>query len=571
MTFSPETKSLIVQPDLQVLLEVRSPVFREVREAISPFLELVKSPSLFFTYHLTNVSVWNGLSTGLTTDAMIAVLEKYARFPVPASVSQFIRDRGYVFGVFRLEVHDATADFLVVRCRDRRLIEDLQTHPKITKYVFKILKDGSFTFPGFLRGPFKADMMKLDFPVDDRVGFRDGDAQPIHPRENAPCLRPYQVEAMEAFLGPDKKDGAGVIVLPCGAGKTLVGVKIMTELQMKTLVVLPNHIAIRQWRREILRSTDIKGEQIGEYTGEFKEIKPITLVTYQILVYRRSKAGEFHHFSLFTRENWGLIVYDEIHLLPAPVFRCIAGIQAKRRLGLTATLVREDNRERDVFALVGPKKYDLPWKELEKDQYIAEAMCFEIKVPINWHYFSNYFEVSEKKKIRIAAENPSKINFVGKLLNLTKPAGVLIIGEYISQLEQVARRFDLPLLTGKTPQATRAEWYKHLDQGRVRALVVSKIANFAVDLPNVSVAIEISGMFGSRQEEAQRLGRVIRPKKDGSKAYFFALVSMDTEEEIFARKRKLFLMKQGYTYQEIYADKIKDWHSLLNDKVSHLS
>ena len=558
-------KPLIAQPNFNILLEVKSPYFKKAREEISGFLELVKSPTLFFTYKMTNISLWNGFSTGFTEKKILDALNTYAKFPLPPVVTQFVKDNAYNYGRIQLRPHDE--NYIKAYSKDSRLLKDISKNQTIAKYVVEFLDDNNFIFPKALQGLFKADMIHLNFPVDDRVGFQAGDPFPINEQHQEEfSFRDYQIESVDTFLGKDNRDGAGVIVLPCGSGKTIVGIDVMIRLKMKTVIITPNVTALKQWKKEILRLTDVREEDIGEYSGEQKLIKPITIATYQIIVYRKSKDAEFKHFQIFSKENWGLVIYDEIHMLPAPIFRTIAAIQAKRRLGLTATLVREDHREREVFALVGPKKYDLPWKELEKTNFIANALCFEIKIPMNWLESQNYFKEKEKNKFRIASENPEKLKVIAELLELFKNKSVLIIGQYLEQLELISQRFDLPLITGKTPNSEREVTYQDFKVGTLKTLVVSKVANFAVDLPNATVAIQVSGTFGSRQEEAQRLGRIIRPKDDGiNMAYFFNLVTFDSQEEYFSQNRRRFLTEQGYTYKVFSMETIKDLQAMLGD------
>lgn len=560
-------KPLIVQPNFNILLEVKSPYFKKAREEIGDFLELVKSPSLFFTYKMTNISLWNGFALGLKEEKILQVLNAFSKFPIPPVIDQFVKDNARNYGRIKLLPQDE--NYIKAYSDDSKLLKDVSKNRDIAKYSIIFLDDNNFIFPKALQGLFKADLINLNLPVDDQVGFSDGEALSIRQKQGKGfSFRPYQTESVDSFLGKDNRDGAGVIVLPCGSGKTIVGIQAMIRLGMKTLIITPNIISLKQWKTEILRLTNVSPDDIGEYSGEQKKIKPITIATYQIIVYRRNKQEEFKHFAIFSKEDWGLVIYDEIHLLPAPIFRTIAAIQAKRRLGLTATLVREDQREREVFALVGPKKYDLPWKELEKFNFIATAFCFEIKIPMTWSTRQSYFEGKEKNKFRISSENPKKLKAIAHLLDLFEGKNILIIGQYIEQLKIISKEFDLPIVTGKTPNSDREIIYQDFKIGKVKILVVSKIANFAIDLPNASVAIQVSGTFGSRQEEAQRLGRIIRPKKDSKNtAYFFNLVTTDSQEEYFSQNRKRFLMEQGYTYKEFSMDSIGDLNLLLEKDI----
>lgn len=544
-------KPLIIQPNFNVLLEVNSPHFEKARDEISLFLELIKSPSLFFTYKMTNISLWDGFATGITEEKIIGTLNAFSKFPIPPVIKQFVKDNARNYGRVKLLPHDD--DHIKAHSDDSQLLKAISKNQNIANYAITFLDDNNFIFPEALRGLFKADLIKLNLPVDDKVGFKDGAIFPIHQEHGEDFnFRNYQTESVDSFLGKENREGAGIIVLPCGSGKTIVGIQTMIRLGMKTLIITPNITSLKQWKKEIMRLTNVKGDDIGEYSGEGKAVKPITIATYQIIVYRKNKNEDFRHFNIFSQENWGLVIYDEIHLLPAPIFRSIAAIQAKRRLGLTATLVREDQREREVFALVGPKKYDLPWKELERFKFIAKAFCFEVKIPMNGITSQRYFKEKEKHKFRIASENSEKLKAISHLLELFKEKNILIIGQYLNQLKMIADKFNLPLITGESPNNYREVIYQDFKEGRLKTFVVSKVANFAVDLPNASVAIQVSGSYGSRQEEAQRLGRIIRPKKNHqNSAYFFNLVTADSQEEYFSQNRKRFLMEQGYSYKEI--------------------
>lgn len=550
-------KPLIVNSDYTVLLEVNSPAFDEARDSISPFLELIKSPELFYTYKLNEISLWNGFSLGLDADTIIERLSAFVKFPIPEIVLSTINDNFNNYGFVKLLPTEEEGQ-LLVHCEDRDMLHQIShTREMHEIMIYDKVKD-HFTIPEAMRGVFKLEMIKLSLPVEDKVGFVNGDPLDITVQAKTSqghefSSRPYQVSSIDAFLGAkDKEEGAGIVVLPCGAGKTIVGILAMARLKMKTLIIAPNVISLRQWKRELLDKTNLTEDDIGEYSGEEKVIKPVTMATYQILVYRKSKKDAFQHLGLFTEENWGLIIYDEIHLLPAPIFRAIAGIQARRRLGLTATLVREDGKERDVFALIGPKKFDLPWKELEQGAYIAEALCYEIKVPMSDELMRSYYGKSEKSQFRLAAENPHKTKILANLLETMENAQVLIIGQYIDQLEKISAEFGIPLITGKTNNQDRQVLYDQFKTGKLNKLVVSKVANFAIDLPDANVAIQVSGTFGSRQEEAQRLGRILRPKDVNNRSYFFNIVSLDSREELYAQNRKRFLMEQGYQYELLY-------------------
>ena len=557
-----EEKCLIVQPDLKVLLEVNSIAFEKVRCLISPFLELVKSPKLFYTYQLTDISLWNGLSAGLDAQEILDTLDAYSKFPLPSVLKDFILDNSYNYGIIKMREKDD--NLLEIFSEDTDLVHSFAKHKRILEYLIEETPQG-FIINRSFQGIIKSIFINLNFPLEDLVKFKEGDSLEIDFNQNNTFeYRDYQKESVNIFLGEDKQRGAGVVVLPCGSGKTAVGVLALLELKMKTLIITPNIISLKQWKIEILRITNIAEEMIGEYSGERKEIRPITLSTYQILIHRKKKGHEFTHFDLFLQSNWGLIIYDEIHMLPAPVFRGITGIQSKRRLGLTATLIREDGKEKDVFALVGPKKYDLPWKELEKLAFIATAYCVEIKVKMLIKEDTEAKDNSEKAKFRIASENPYKSVILKKIVDLLPNESIIIIGKYLKQLENTAKELNAPLITGKTNNQRRQELYEEFKRKKIKVLVVSKVANFAVDIPNASVAIQISGTFGSRQEEAQRLGRILRPKKENNnRSIFINIITKDSQEEVFSYNRKRFLMEQGYQYRNLKESELQEISNIL--------
>ncbi len=448
---------------------------------------------------------------------------------------------------------------LALRCDEPATLQELCAQPTVAKLV-EVDDDGGVTLAAEARGEVKQALVKLGYPVDDRAGYRQGEALAFALRDAAAGrqgfrLRDYQQAAAAAFhAGGSDRGGCGVVVLPCGAGKTVVGIASMRLLQTNTLVLTTNTVAVRQWVREILDKTTLTPEQVGEYTGEHKQVRPVTVATYQILTHRKGKLDGFTHLDLFDQGGFGLIVYDEVHLLPAPVFRATAGIQARRRLGLTATLVREDGRADEVFSLIGPKRYELPWKQLERQGFLAAARCYEVRTPLGEARAQRYAAAGARSQIRIAADNERKEDVVGALLRRHAADRVLVIGQYLEQLQRLATVFALPLITGQTPNAERDRLYAAFRAGQIKRLLVSKVGNFAIDLPDANVAIEVSGTFGSRQEEAQRLGRVLRPKADGGPASFYTVVSADTREQEFARKRQLFLTEQGYAYEIVQAD-----------------
>ncbi|HEX6812704.1 MAG TPA: DNA repair helicase XPB [Planctomycetota bacterium] len=542
---------LIVQTDRTVLLETQHPEYETARDRLSRFAELEKSPEYVHFYRITPVSIWNAAALGEDIDEFVGWLVQNSRFPILPAVLTQVREWFRRYGLLRLFAHGDAR--LRLECDDASVLPALAEHPSLAE-LLEVDARSVYSVAAARRGELKQVLVKLGYPVDDRAGYHAGDQLAFNLRE-APSgaggfrLRDYQHAAAAAFhAGGSDRGGCGVVVLPCGAGKTVVGIAAMHLLQTNTLVLTTNTVAVRQWLREALDKTDLTPDQVGEYTGEHKQIRPVTVATYQILTHRKGKLDPFTHLDLFDRGGFGLIVYDEVHLLPAPVFRATAGIQARRRLGLTATLVREDGRADEVFSLIGPKRYELPWKQLERQGFLAEARCTEVRVPLGGARAARYAASSARAQIRIAADNERKADVVGALLDLHGKDRVLVIGQYLEQLQQLAAIFRLPLITGHTPNHEREMLYAAFRRGELPRLVVSKVGNFAIDLPDANVAIQVSGTFGSRQEEAQRLGRVLRPKADGGPASFYTLVSADTREQDFAKKRQLFLTEQGYAY-----------------------
>ncbi|MGE3174114.1 MAG: DNA repair helicase XPB [Planctomycetota bacterium] len=553
---------LIVQQDRTVLLETQHPDYEAARDRLQRFAELEKSPEYVHFYKITPVSVWNAAALGEPIEALVRWLTDNSRFPIARQVVQQIEEWHRRYGLLRLGPAPGRSDELLLTSTDRALLEELGEHARLQDLV-RLEVDGLFIAAGD-RGAVKQALVRLGYPVDDRAGYLAGDELPLQLRgttlqERAFALREYQREAAAAFwCGGSDAGGCGVVVLPCGAGKTVVGIATMQLLATNTLILTTNTVAVRQWVREILDKTDLRPDQVGEYTGEQKEIRPVTVATYQILTHRRDRLSGFTHLDLFDRGGFGLIVYDEVHLLPAPVFRATAGIQARRRLGLTATLVREDGRQDEVFSLIGPKRYELPWKQLERDGFLAAARCFEVRVPLGEERRQRHARAGARQQFRIASENERKVDVVGALLRRHQGDRVLVIGQFLGQLQQLATVFQLPLITGQTPNGERERLYGAFRRGELPRLVISKVGNFAVDLPDANVAIEVSGTFGSRQEEAQRLGRILRPKQDGGAACFYTLVSPDTRELEFAQKRQLFLTEQGYAYEIVEATTLLD-------------
>jgi len=554
--------ALIVQSDCSVLLEVRAPRADEARAALAPFAELVKSPEHVHTYRLTPLSIWNARAAGLAAEQMVEALREHARYVVPPNVEQEILD---LAGRYGRVVIARDGDALRCRCLDQVTAERLARDREAGRYLTDRIDATTFRVDPAARGVLKQALVGAGYPAEDLAGYVAGEPLELSLRERAASgaafvVRDYQRQAAEAFyLAGSERGGSGVVVLPCGAGKTVVGLAAMAMVGQTTLVLATSLTSVKQWRRELLDKTTLTPEDIAEYTGEQKHTGPVTLTTYQILTWRPDRESEFPHLELFRARSWGLIVYDEVHLLPAPVFRATADLQARRRLGLTATLVREDGREGDVFALIGPKRFDVPWKDLEQQAWIATATCVEVRVPMSAERRMEYALAERRVQFRVAAENPAKLGHLRDILSHYPDGRVLVIGGYLDQVEAIAKAIGAPLVTGKTAQAERERVYEQFRQGELRRIVLSKVGNFAVDLPDADVLIQVSGAFGSRQEEAQRLGRILRPKRDGRVAHFFTLVSRDTREEEFAHRRKLFLTEQGYSYQVRLADPTGAW------------
>lgn len=542
---------LIVQGDHTILMEVDSPRYPEARDRLAGFAELVKSPEHVHTYRMTPLSIWNACAAKMDTEEMVETLLEFSKYPVPEHVLFELRDYASRFGRIKIEREGSalhlTTDVPV-------LAVEISSHQQVALWLGEQISDTSFAIDPEARGRIKQALIKIGYPAEDIAGYTDGEHLPMELRTATQsgqpfALRPYQHAAAEAFyVGGRVQGGSGVVVLPCGAGKTIVGMGCMSAVQASTLILATNTTSVLQWITEILDKTSLTEEQVGAYTGQSKVIRPVTVATYQILTWRKNKDAPFEHLNLFDRRDWGLIIYDEVHLLPAPVFQVTAGLQARRRLGLTATLVREDGKEDDVFALIGPKKADVPWKELEHQGWIAKATCTEIRIPLPPDLRMIYATAMARQKFRIASENPAKTAVVRELLTAFKGERILIMAMYVDQIKEIADELGIPVLTGATGQKKRDAIFAAFRSGEVSVLAVSKIANFSIDLPDANVAIQISGTFGSRQEEAQRLGRILRPKSGDNQAHFFSLVSRDTREQEFAMKRQLFLCEQGYAY-----------------------
>jgi len=545
-------KALIVQSDRTLLLDVHCENAEDARQAIIPFAELEKSPEHIHTYRITPLSLWNAASAGFTPKDVVKALKEHSRYEIPDSIMEGFSLLMSRYGKIKMIQEGDDSSFLYLQIDDEAIRLEISETKTLKKYL--TFSSKGFSLHLINRGTVKRELIRIGWPVQDEAPLAKGEDLEIKFRDT--CLsgrhfaaRDYQVTAASAF------GGHGVIVLPCGSGKTIVGMLIMSMLKTNTLILTTNVAAVHQWIDELLDKTELTKEQIAEYSGDNKSVAPVTVATYQIISWRPEKGGEFPHFKLFRERAWGLVVYDEVHLLPAPVFRVTAELQAIRRLGLTATLIREDGEEDAVFSLVGPKRYDVPWKDLESQGWIAEALCTEIRLDLPQKLRIAYATASRREKYRIAAENPLKEDIVLQLIQNHSEEQILVIGQYLTQLDSLAKLLNAPLITGKTPNAERERIYSRFKKGEVRVIVVSKVANFAIDLPDASMAVQVSGSFGSRQEEAQRLGRILRPKTiksgnahRGSNAWFFSLVSGYTAEEEFAANRQKFLTEQGYKY-----------------------
>ncbi len=537
---------LIVQSDKTLLLEVEHALSDECRHAIAPFAELERAPEHVHTYRVTPLGLWTARAAGHDAEQVVDTLLKYSRYAVPHALLVDIAETMARYGRLQLMAHPTHG--LVLHTNDRPVLEEVLRSKKIAPLVGDRLDQDSVVVHPSERGHIKQVLLKLGWPAEDLAGYVDGEAHAIALEEGDWQLRDYQRHAAENFF----HGGSGVVVLPCGAGKTIVGAAAMAMAQATTLILVTNTVAARQWRDELLHRTSLTEDEIGEYSGAKKEIRPVTIATYQVMTTKRK--GSYAHLELFDARDWGLILYDEVHLLPAPIFRFTADIQARRRLGLTATLVREDGREGDVFSLIGPKRFDAPWKEIEAQGYIAPAECIEVRVTLPERERLAYATAEPEERYRLCSTSQEKSRIVEQLVELHRGQPTLVIGQYIDQLDELAGRLDVPLIKGETTVKERERLYKAFRAGEITTLVVSKVANFSIDLPEASVAIQVSGAFGSRQEEAQRLGRILRPKADGRSARFYAVVARDTVDQDFAQHRQRFLAEQGYSYTITDAD-----------------
>ena len=539
---------LIVQSDKTLLLDIDHPLSTECRRSIAPFAELERSPEHIHTYRLTNLGLWNARAAGHDAEQVIDVLIKYSRYAVPHSILVDVAETMSRYGRLRLEADPVHGLILVTT--DTAVLEEVIRAKKIAPLLGPRIDDETIVVFANQRGAIKQSLLRLGWPAEDFAGYVDGEAHEISLVQNDWKIRPYQELAAEGFW----HGGSGVVVLPCGAGKTIVGAAAMAHAKATTLILVTNTVAARQWREELLKRTTLTEDEIGEYSGAKKEIRPVTIATYQVMT--KKKNGVYAHLDLFDTHDWGLIIYDEVHLLPAPILRFTADIQSRRRLGLTATLVREDGMEGEVFSLIGPKRYDVPWKEIESQGYIAPAECIEVRVNLTEEERLLYATAEPEERYRYCATTRTKRNVVETLVKKHAGEQILVIGQYITQLDELSEVLGVPVIKGDTPVKEREKLFNMFRTGELTTLVVSKVANFSIDLPDATIAIQVSGAFGSRQEEAQRLGRILRPKSDGRSATFYSLVSRDTIDQDFAQNRQRFLAEQGYSYTIIDADDI---------------
>jgi DNA excision repair protein ERCC-3 len=537
---------LIVQSDKTLLLEVDHERAQDCRRAIAPFAELERSPEHVHTYRLTPLGLWNARAAGHDAEQVVDVLLAYSRYAVPHALLVDVAETMARYGRLRLEKHPVHG--LVLATSDRAVLEEVVRSKKVQPLVGARLDPDTVVVHPSERGHLKQVLLRLGWPAEDLAGYVDGEAHAISLTQDGWSVRPYQEEAVEGFW----HGGSGVVVLPCGAGKTIVGAAAMARAGATTLILVTNTVAARQWRHELLKRTSLTEDEIGEYSGSRKEVRPVTIATYQVLTTRRK--GVYTHLELLDARDWGLVVYDEVHLLPAPVFRMTADLQARRRLGLTATLVREDGREGDVFSLIGPKRYDAPWKDIEAQGYIAPADCIEVRVTLTESERLAYATAEPEDRYRFASTTASKTRVVEQLVERHRGEQMLVIGQYLDQLDDLGARLDAPVIKGETTVRERERLFDAFRSGEESLLVVSKVANFSIDLPEAAVAIQVSGTFGSRQEEAQRLGRVLRPKADGRAARFYAVTARDTLDQEYAAHRQRFLAEQGYAYRIVDAD-----------------
>jgi DNA excision repair protein ERCC-3 len=532
---------LIVQSDKTALLEVNHPQAADARHDLAVFAELERAPEHVHTYRITKLGLWNARAAGHDSSFVLGVLDKYSKFPIPASIRVDIEQTMSRYG--RLVIRKGESDDLELYSSEPAVLLETTRQRKVNDLLLDRIDENTWQIADWARGQIKQELLKLGWPAEDLAGYTPGIPHEIALVEDSWAMRDYQSSAVEKFWD----GGSGVVVLPCGAGKTIVGAATMAKAKTNTLILVTNTVSARQWKSELLKRTTLTEEEIGEYSGSMKEVAPVTIATYQILTTKRK--AEYAHLALLNDHDWGLIVYDEVHLLPAPIFKMTADLQARRRLGLTATLVREDGKEGDVFSLIGPKRFDAPWKEIEAQGYIAPAACFEVRIDLPADEHFEYAIANQEDRYRLSATSKVKIPVIRTLIEKHAGEPTLVIGQYIDQLNAVAAALNAALITGDTPISERERLFAEFREGRLGVLVVSKVANFSIDLPEASVAIQISGSYGSRQEEAQRLGRILRPKADGRTASFYTLIARDTVDQDFAQNRQRFLAEQGYAYE----------------------
>ncbi|WP_255314140.1 DNA repair helicase XPB [Bacillus sp. FJAT-26390] len=546
-------RPIIVQSDLLVLLDESKPMAQQAREKLVLFMDAVKRAGSIHTYRMTLLTLWNAAAAGITADEVVGLLTKYGRYELPFQAEATIRKLIGRYGKLWLSSESGK----LMLHGEASIIDEVITHQSIMSCVTMRSEATACELNDSCRGALKQELTRLGYPVIDLAGYHLGEELAIQLKnrtlsDRSFVLREYQQAAVELFYKEGTvQGGSGVIVLPCGAGKTIVGIAALARLGRATLILTSNSTSVKQWKDELLDKTSLTDPEVGQYCGTLRQVRPVTIATYNMLTHRKSKDAPFTHMKLFSERDWGLIIYDEVHLLPAPVFRMTADIQATRRLGLTATLVREDGCAEDVYSLIGPKQYDMQWKTAEAGSYIASVSCTEIRVPLHANKEALYAQASARSKLRLAAENPGKIPVVQQLLREHAGKPTLIIGQYLNQLHELSAELGAPLLTGEVPHQERQQLYDRFKSGQISVLIVSKVANFAVDLPDAAVAIQLSGSFGSRQEEAQRIGRLLRPKAGSNRAWFYTIVTDQTKETEFALKRQLFMLEQGYQYERL--------------------
>ncbi|MDG5788317.1 DEAD/DEAH box helicase family protein [Evansella sp. AB-P1] len=537
---------LLIQNNGVIFFRSTHPEAKIVQPFLSEFAQLKKTPSSLHMYELSPFSFWYAREQGISLNEIKEFLETFSGIRLPDRFSIQLEEWEGKNGKFQLINHKEFGPCLT--SSQEGLMKELFQKDRKN---YSIYKNGDREYTPISlaeRGLIKQQLMDKGYSVIDCLGYETGKSLSISLQRNV-SLRPYQKEAVSSFIQQKGvNEGNGFIILPCGSGKTVVGLGVLEQIKEETLILVPNDTSLQQWYEELLEKTTLNKSQVGRYTREKKEVKEVTITTYQMLTYQGNSDSKFPHFSLFHKRSWGLVIYDEVHLLPAPLFRLTSKLQGKRRLGLTATFVREDGKEGDIYSLIGPKRYEVGISLLEQNNWIARPICKEIKTPFNEKQWAHFLSLSKRERFRYASENKGKINVVDKLLHDHKGDSIIIIGQYLDQLNIIANTFSLPLLTGKTSKKERQEMYTQFKEGKQKVLVLSKIANMAVDLPDANVAIQVSGTYGSRQEEAQRIGRLLRPKKNNESVYFYTIVTPMTKEEEVASHRQLFMVEQGYSY-----------------------